>query len=118
VAREFVAVTQAFGVQYALVADRDRVVERGAERHAGFPQPLDILDETEGARPRQLAAKRLAREIESRPLTPNDRAFEIDLDVDLQASDAGRELRERGAVPDSHFPQHLDVAPARRKLKQ
>src|SRR5262249_21294748 len=49
VTHEFVAVTKAFAIDDAVVADGDGVFEGGAERQARGPEPLHILHEAKGA---------------------------------------------------------------------
>ena len=81
------AIAQAFRVDDAVVADRDGVVERGAEREAGLPEPLDVAHEAEGAGPRDLAAEGAGSSIVSaRRWRPMIGVVEIDLDVEPEAA--------------------------------
>ena len=48
-------------VQHAGLAEDDRVLERAAERQAVLPQHLDVLQERERARRRDLLDERLSR---------------------------------------------------------
>src|SRR5829696_6996730 len=93
VADELVRIAQAFRVDDPVVADRDRVLERGAEREAGLPKALDVAHEAEGAGPRDLAAVGLACHRQGAPLPADDVVAEIDLDVEPEGV-VGAQLRE------------------------
>jgi hypothetical protein len=48
VAHELVGEAQAFGVDHTVLADRDGVLQRGAQRETGAPELLDVPHETKG----------------------------------------------------------------------
>src|SRR5690606_25158525 len=92
-AHELVRIAQSFRIDHALVlADHDGVFERGAESEARSPQPLDILDEAEGAGAGNIANERLAVHIHRQGLTADRRCGKIDLDLEAGAA-MGPELR-------------------------
>ena len=74
VAHELVGIAKAFAVDDAVVADGDGVLERGAERETGSPQPLHVLHEAEGAGAGKLAAERAGIDVDLDPLASRSAA--------------------------------------------
>ena len=65
-------------VQHAGVADDNRVLERAAEREALLAHPLHFLQETEGARGRDVVDERVFRQPDSARLVAQQRMVERD----------------------------------------
>ena len=85
VPHEFVCIAQAFGIQDPVALQRNSIFERGAEREAGLPKPLDIGEEAEGAGACHLTTKDGGRQIDGLSLLADRGAGEIDFDVEAQA---------------------------------
>src|SRR5690606_13209418 len=102
--------TQAFHVDDAAVfADHHGILQRGAERVAGGPEPLHVLHETEGAGPRYVAAERRRVDVGGEGLPSDRRALEIDLDLEAGAV-IGLEFGPGSAAVDAHRLDDADVA--------
>ena len=71
-------------VEDAGLAEDDRVVERAAERQAVLPQHLDVLEEREGARRRQLLGERFLGDAQRARLVPQQRVIVADAVGDLE----------------------------------
>ena len=63
-------------VQHAGVADDDRVLERAAERETVLAQPLDFLQEAEGARRRDFVDERVLAQANGPRLVAQQRMVE------------------------------------------
>src|SRR5262245_54120180 len=63
VANELVGETRTLRVENAVVADNERVLQRGAERVACVPQRRYIAHEAEGARARDIAGERFRLDV-------------------------------------------------------
>src|SRR6516225_10337201 len=94
VANELVGETRTLGVENAVVADDERVLQRGAERVACVPQRRYIAHEAEGARARDVAAERFGLHVDRQRLTPDERVLELDLRLDTEAAGIGPYLSE------------------------
>ena len=71
-------------VQHARLAQHDRVIERPAERQAVLPQHLDVLQERERARRRDLLEKGLLGDAQRPGLMPQERVVVADAVGDLE----------------------------------
>ena len=89
--------------------DRDRIVERRAERVAGLAQNLGVAHEAKGARPRHVRCVLARRPVEDHALAADDLAVEVDLEVE-QAPIVGLERRRRVVVAHQDLAHDLDVA--------
>jgi len=88
VANELVGKAQAFRIDDAIFRERDRVVERGAERKAGFPQMFDIAHEAKGAGAGNITAEGPGMGF-MHPALPADCGIgEVDLDIEAQGRHA------------------------------
>ena len=109
------AVAQAFGIEQAGFVEHHRILERGAERKTGAPEPRHVVHAAEGAGAADFAAEPFGIEIEHVALTADHRIGEIDFDLGAEAGRMGAQFAERIADLDLHRLQHLDEA-ARRRL--
>src|SRR4051812_38435438 len=110
VAGAFVGVAQAFGVEQPLLVEHDGVVERGAERIAGAPEPRDIAHQTESPGPADFAAETLRVEVEGVALLADDRIGEVNLDLGAEPVGIGPDLTEGVADLDRDRLQNLNEA--------
>src|SRR5215469_3847303 len=111
VANELVGETHALRVENAVVADDERVLERGAERVARVPQRGHIAHEAEGARARDVAAERFGLHVDRQRLTPDERVLELDLRLDAEAAGIGPYLSERISLGHPHRLEDPDMTP-------
>src|SRR5271166_6559142 len=86
VADELVRIAQTFGIDDDVVLDGDGVLERGPERVARLPQPLDVAYKSEGPSPRDVPAEGGRIQVERAALAADGRRLEIDLDVEAEAA--------------------------------
>src|SRR5690606_11394978 len=89
--------------------DHHGILQRGAERVAGSPEPLDILHEAEGAGAGNVAAEHRRIDVGGEGLATDGGALEVDLDLEAGAV-IGLELGEGGAAVDAHRLDDADVA--------
>jgi hypothetical protein len=82
---ELVAVAQTIGVQHAVLVEHDGVFQPAALRQAVLAQPLHLLHETEGARPRDFADVRVLGKIDGHRLTGAIDCRMIETDRERQA---------------------------------
>ena len=99
-----------------VVVEHHRILERGAERETGAPEPRHVAHASEGAGAANLAAEPFGVEIEHVALTADQRIDEVDFDLGAEAGRMGAQFAERIAHRDLHRLQHLDEA-ARRRLR-
>src|SRR5260221_917197 len=78
VARTLVAVTQSLGVEQPGIVEHHRILERGAKREAGAPEPRDIVHASESPGAANLAAESFRAEIEHKALTADHGIGEVD----------------------------------------
>ncbi|MCY1233760.1 hypothetical protein D9M72_463150 [compost metagenome] len=110
VTHEFVGVTKAFDVDDRIVVgDHDGILQRRAERVTGRPEALDVTHEAERAGTRQFALEHRRRHVALPGLATDQRAIEVDLDLEAHAV-IGRELRPGRARFDAHRLDDADVA--------
>src|SRR5215471_2473516 len=108
---ELVRKAQALRVEDAVVADDQRVLQRGAERVARIPQSGDIAHEAEGAGAGDLAAEAVGPQVERERLTPDQRVIELDFGFDAEAARIGPDFAVGIAQGNPYRLEHLDVAP-------
>ncbi len=93
-----------------VVVEHHRILEGGAEREAGAPEPRDVVHAAEGAGAANLAAEPFGAEIEHVALTADHRIGEVDFDLGAEAGRIRPQFAERIAHRDLHRLQHLDEA--------
>src|SRR5690606_31011211 len=83
VADELVAIAQTLHIDdRIIIADDERILERGTERIACGPKPLHIAQEAEGPRPGDLAPEYIRINVIGIELPADRRTFEIDPDLE------------------------------------
>jgi hypothetical protein len=117
VAHELVGITQAFAIDDAVVADRDGVFQRGAEREPSCPQPLNVLHEAEGPGAGQLATERAGIDVDLDALGADQRGLEVNLDVEMEAV-IGGQFTNRAGILDANRLEDLEEAPRRLQFGQ
>ena len=93
-AHELVVEAKAVPVHHLLAVDGDGIVERRSAREAGAPQTVDIVDEAEGSRRRNVIDKSAVCELHGLCLSGNHGRIELDLEFDGKA--VGGHHRDRG----------------------
>src|SRR5579883_2724017 len=117
VAHEFVAIAQTFGIDDAVAVKGDRIVERGAEGEAHFPEPLDIADKAECARPSDLVAEDARIEFDDFALAADGRRGKIDLDVEAEAAIGRTQFGISRAAFDADRLDDFQIAARRREAR-
>src|SRR5690242_317383 len=115
VAHELVAITQAFAVDDAVVANGDGILQRGAEREASSPQPLHVLHEAERPSARELAAEGTGIYVDLDPLGADQGGVEVDLDIEVEAV-MGCKLAEGAILLDTDRLQYFQETARRFEL--
>ena len=90
------------------------ILEGGAERETGAPEPRDVVHAAEGAGAADFAAEPFRAEIERVALAADHRIGEVDLDLGAETRGIGAQFAEGIADRDLHRLQHLDEAARRR----
>src|SRR4051795_389111 len=111
VADEFVGETLAFRIEDAVIADNERVLERGAERIARVPQRGHVAHETEGTCARNFAPERVRFEVDRERLASDQGMVELDLRFNAEAARVGTQFAEGVAHRNLNRLEHLEVAP-------
>src|SRR5262249_8482364 len=84
VTHELVREAETLGIEAAVLADHERVLERGAQRVTRPPQLADVAQEPEGAGARDLAPEGRGTDLERQRLPADQRMVELDLDLDVE----------------------------------
>src|SRR5205823_13241181 len=110
VANELVREARSFRIENTVVADYERIFQRGAERVAGVPQARHIAQEAERARARNVTPECFRLDVERQRLTSDQRVLELDLCLHAEAARVRPYLAVGIALSHSYGFEHLDVA--------
>ncbi len=121
VAHELVREAQAVAIQHAIRIEHDGVVEAGAARATRAPECVDLADEAEGARARDLALEGRFGEIEvAQRLAADAGVLEVDLVAHAEAA-AGLDADPALAVADldrARYAQHVARRRSARRFRR
>src|SRR5919201_3490926 len=110
VANELVREARSFRVENTVVADHERIFQRGAKRVAGVPQARHIAQEAERACARNVTPERVRLDVERQRLTSDQRVLELDLRLHAEAARIRSYLAIGIALRHPYGLEHLDVA--------
>ena len=91
-----------------VLVEHHGILEGGAEREAGAPEPRDVVHAAEGPGAGDLAAEAFRAEIERIVLAADHGIGEVDLDLGAEAVGIGAQFAEGIADRDLHRLQDLD----------
>src|SRR6266436_3021888 len=94
VTRTLVAVTQSLGVEQAGIVEHHRILERGAQRKSGAPEPCDIVHASKSPGAANLAAEPFGAEIEHIALATDHGIGEVDFDLGAEPGRIGPQFAE------------------------
>src|SRR5262249_5981517 len=110
VANELVREARSFRIENTVVADYERIFQRGAKRVAGVPQARHIAQEAECASARNVTPERFRLDVERQRLTSDQRVLELDLRLHAEATRIWPHLAVGIALRHPYGLEHLDVA--------